>query len=182
MFQFQSIEGHCSNSFEENSSARRYSSSSDYTRCSLDRKSDEFPEGGKLSTSIPKRCENSSSLENKIPYPHLSNINNNDLTISIPFNVPPSYSQTPKRVGHFQSKWMEIYGWLQYDKEGQRMFCKFCRRWGDHIPNIRRTSFVDGNCNFRFEIVKHHDCSKSHKICVRKDELWRSENEKFIVT
>ncbi|XP_065225643.1 uncharacterized protein LOC135849242 [Planococcus citri] len=127
----------------------------------------------RVNSSLSVNCRNSSSQEISVIQANSSNSEN---TVQIPYtNVIPPQFIGPKRVGHFQSKWMELFSWLQYDKESKKMYCKFCRKWGDIIPNIRRTSFVDGSCNFRFEIVKHHDCSKSHQICVHKDETNETE-------
>lgn len=127
----------------------------------------------KVNSSV--HCRTSSSQEISVIQANSTSTENTPPAITYTNVLPPHPLLGPKRVGHFQSKWMELFNWLQYDKESKKMYCKFCRKWGDLIPNIRRTSFVDGSCNFRFEIVKHHDCSKSHQICVHKDETNTSE-------
>lgn len=123
----------------------------------------------------PIRYKTSTSQEISVIQANSSS--NENILSAVSFNVSSTPLQGPKRVGHFQLKWMELFTWLEYDKDSKKMFCRFCRKWGDLIPNIRRTSFVDGSCNFRFEIVKHHDCSKSHQICMHKEEVNDSVTE-----
>lgn len=81
-----------------------------------------------------------------------------------------------KKGGRFRPNWLIQFEWLRYDQIKGIMYCMFCRRWLNDIPDIR-TSFAEGSSNFRLEILNHHDKCKAHKVCTEHEMKFRRLND-----
>jgi hypothetical protein len=86
-----------------------------------------------------------------------------------------SYSKKDKkydatRERKFIGTWLDDFDWLQYEKDENLMFCKYCRKYPKlAVTKLNQTCvFVEGSRNFRLEPIRSHNKSTAHKNCANQ--------------